>query len=140
VAAGAHEATAAYNKGFTMRIAQYIKAYEGDHLETALKNKITIILDEDEMIRDLPQSDKDQIIENTIGTMSSVWMQYFLKYEPESYLKKLKCPVLAINGSLDVQVTSLENLAGIEHALKKGKNKNYKIHEFKGLNHLFQPA
>lgn len=140
VAAGAPEATAAYNKGFTMRLAQYIKTYEGDHLETALKNKIAIMLDEDVMTRDLSQGNKDQIIENTIGTMSAPWMQYFLKYEPEPYLKKLKCPVLAINGSLDIQVASMENLAGIGDALKKGKCKNYKIHEFKGLNHLFQPA
>jgi fermentation-respiration switch protein FrsA (DUF1100 family) len=53
-------------------------------------------------------------------------------------LEQLTCPVLAINGSKDIQVTADANLQGIQAALKKAKNKRFDIHKFDGLNHLFQ--
>jgi fermentation-respiration switch protein FrsA (DUF1100 family) len=52
---------------------------------------------------------------------------------------KVKCPVLAINGDKDKQV-SKENLKGVEAALKAGGNLQYTIKEFAGLNHLFQTS
>jgi uncharacterized protein len=67
-----------------------------------------------------------------------IWLNYFMNMDPSIALKKVKCPVLAVNGESDIQVLSKENLAGIENALKKGKNKNYTIHAFPNLNHLFQ--
>ncbi|PJA98262.1 MAG: alpha/beta hydrolase [Ignavibacteriales bacterium CG_4_9_14_3_um_filter_30_11] len=70
----------------------------------------------------------------------SPWFRYFLKYDPRPTLEKVKCPVLAINGSKDLQVPSKENLREIENALKKGGNKNYQIIELSELNHLFQTA
>jgi len=48
--------------------------------------------------------------------------------------------VLALNGSLDVQVDPKQNLPVIEKALKDGGNKNVTIQEFAGLNHMFQTA
>jgi hypothetical protein len=52
----------------------------------------------------------------------------------------VKCPVLAINGELDLQVPPKENLAAIEQALQAGGNTKYTIKEFPKLNHLFQTA
>ncbi len=52
----------------------------------------------------------------------------------------MRCPVLAINGAKDLQVPPKENLDAIEKALKQGGNKNYKVIEYPGLNHLFQHA
>ena len=66
------------------------------------------------------------------------WMQYFLRYDPALALEQVKCPVLAINGSMDLQVPAKENLAAIAEALKKGGNQKVTIKEYPGLNHLFQ--
>ncbi|MHB9027549.1 MAG: alpha/beta fold hydrolase, partial [Candidatus Latescibacterota bacterium] len=55
-----------------------------------------------------------------------------------TYLRKVHCPVLALNGNKDSQVPSKENLAGIADALKAGGNRNVTIREIPGLNHLFQ--
>ena len=55
-------------------------------------------------------------------------------------LQKIKIPILALNGSNDIQITSKENLAGIEAALKKSGNKHFQIKELNGLNHLFQTS
>jgi fermentation-respiration switch protein FrsA (DUF1100 family) len=51
---------------------------------------------------------------------------------------KVKCPVLAIIGSKDMQVDAKENLSAIKDALASGGNNNYLIKELEGLNHLFQ--
>jgi pimeloyl-ACP methyl ester carboxylesterase len=70
----------------------------------------------------------------------SPWVRYFLTYDPRTALRKVKCPVLAMNGEKDLQVPPKENLGEIEKALKAGKNKQHTIRLMPGLNHLFQHA
>ncbi|MEM6377365.1 MAG: alpha/beta hydrolase [Bacteroidota bacterium] len=79
-------------------------------------------------------------IQRAVKQFTSPWMRYFLSYDPESTLAKVKCPVLAVNGDKDIQVVSEQNLPGIEKALKESGNKNFTIKTFPGLNHLFQTA
>ncbi len=71
-------------------------------------------------------------------TFSSNWMKYFIAYDPQPVLQKVKCPVLAISGTSDIQVPAVADLKGIEAALKKGGNIHYTTKQFEGLNHLFQ--
>jgi fermentation-respiration switch protein FrsA (DUF1100 family) len=73
-------------------------------------------------------------------TFSSDWGRYFISFEPDVYLSKLKIPVLAINGSYDMNVPSKVNLEGMNKSLKKAGNKHFETVEFEGLNHLFQTA
>jgi pimeloyl-ACP methyl ester carboxylesterase len=80
----------------------------------------------------------DDFIKLTAAQMSHPWVQYFLRYDPKPALEKVKCPVLAVNGSKDLQISAKENLESINTALKKGGNKNISIKEYRGLNHLFQ--
>jgi pimeloyl-ACP methyl ester carboxylesterase len=68
------------------------------------------------------------------------WFRKFLVLDPVNYISKVKCPLLALNGSLDVQVPSKENLAAIEKALIFGGNSTYTVEEIPGVNHLFQDA
>ena len=51
----------------------------------------------------------------------------------------VKCPVLALNGSVDSQVP-VESLAGIVSSLKAGGNRRVESHVLPSLNHLFQTA
>ena len=81
---------------------------------------------------------KEEMIEMQLRILLSPWFRYFVKYDPYPTLTKVKCPVLAINGEKDLQVPPKENLSAIEKAMKEGGNKNYKIVEMPGLNHLFQ--
>jgi surfactin synthase thioesterase subunit len=50
---------------------------------------------------------------------------------------KVKCPVLALNGTKDLQV-STENLQAIADAVMKGGNNDIETMTFSGLNHLFE--
>lgn len=89
--------------------------------------------------KDIPKgSNAEDIIKQEITQITSPWIMTFIKYNPAPMLEKVKCPVLAINGSKDLQVPSKVNLPAIESALKKGGNTKFTIKELPGLNHLFQ--
>jgi hypothetical protein len=107
-----------------------------------LRKEITVLYDEYGAKFTEDQRNEYRINAQGINTailqFSSPWIKYFLTIEPEKYLKKIKCPVLAINGTKDIQVSSKENLAAIEKSLSEGKCKNFTVLELDGLNHLFQ--
>ena len=66
----------------------------------------------------------------------SPWLNFFIDYDPSEDISKTLCPVMAINGSRDIQVISSLNLAGIKAHLKP--NPKNIIKEYPSLNHLFQ--
>ncbi len=72
--------------------------------------------------------------------LASPWMRYFLQLDPALALRQVKCPVLAINGTLDLQVLAGQNIPLIEKALSDGGNQQVTTRIFPGLNHLFQHA
>lgn len=111
------------------------------------KNKVPAIFE------NWKKSQSDEILQAlTIGTdertiaslqrnyivFHSKWWRFFLTHNPADDLEKLSIPVLALNGSKDVQVDAEANLNAINAALKKSQSKNFKTIELPGLNHLFQ--
>ncbi len=66
------------------------------------------------------------------------WFRFFLDFDPVPVLRQVKCPVLAIDGSLDLQVPPKEDLAAIKMALTG--TRDVTVTELPGLNHLFQTA
>jgi pimeloyl-ACP methyl ester carboxylesterase len=73
-----------------------------------------------------------------VNQLSGPWYQYFLKYDPIPNWQAMRAPLLAINGSLDLQVPAAANLAAIRAATSG--NPDVTIVELPGLNHLFQTA
>ena len=69
-------------------------------------------------------------------TMQTPWVLDFIATDMAYYLPKIKCPVMAVNGSKDVQVDAHDNLSALRKGLKP--NKKNLIKEYEGLNHLFQ--
>jgi len=68
------------------------------------------------------------------------WYRFFLAYDPATALRKVRCPVLALNGARDLQVSSAQNLPAIRKALEDGGNRHFEVDELPELNHLFQVA
>lgn len=83
-------------------------------------------------------------LESSIRTLMPMfrlpWFRYFIAFDPAPVLKRVKVPVLALNGELDLQVAWKENLDRIAAALKEGKNKDHTVKAFPKLNHLFQTS
>ncbi|MDB4923417.1 alpha/beta fold hydrolase [Mucilaginibacter sp.] len=68
------------------------------------------------------------------------WMRFFIAYDPENDLSKVKCSLLAINGEKDTQVDAASNLSLIKKILTKNGNKDFEVKALPGLNHLLQTA
>lgn len=80
------------------------------------------------------------MVEVQLKMMASPWFRYFIDFDPVPVLKKVKCPVLAINGENDLQVPPSQNLAAIQKALESGGNSDFQIVKLPKLNHLFQTS
>jgi pimeloyl-ACP methyl ester carboxylesterase len=77
-------------------------------------------------------------IEAQVQTVLSPWFRFFLTHDPAETLHKVRCPVLALNGEKDLQVSPAQNLPAIKAALAAGGNKDFQTLLLPGLNHLFQ--
>lgn len=89
-------------------------------------------------------NDPNEYVKNAaaaqIATLNSPWFRFFLSYDPAPALEALQCPVLALFGEKDMQVSPKQNLPAMEKAFQKGGNKNVTFKVFSGANHLFQKA
>lgn len=83
---------------------------------------------------EIPEGMRQNLV--AILSMKNAWMDYFIAYDPIQDISKVKCPVMALDGSLDSQVIASSNLKSIKDNLPVSQ-KNL-IKEYPGLNHLFQ--
>jgi pimeloyl-ACP methyl ester carboxylesterase len=72
--------------------------------------------------------------------INNPWGEQFVKFKAADYLKKIKVPILAINGGSDIQVPPIENSAGFEKGFSKktAADPRSKAIVVDRLNHLFQ--
>ena len=84
---------------------------------------------------DLPDELK-QSYQALITRIQSPWMIKFLSLDMRPLLGGIKCPVLAINGTKDIQVDCESNLGALRDGLPA--NPKNKIEPIEGVNHLFQ--
>ena len=111
-----------------------------EQLNVDLTNLLNQFLADNSKIEMPEGMSKDEFVKLQISQVTNPWMLYFIKYDPSPALEKVKCPVLALGGEKDLQVSSKENLEAIKNALTKGENKNVTIKELANLNHLFQES
>ncbi|ETZ20195.1 hypothetical protein N824_08255 [Pedobacter sp. V48] len=104
-----------------------------------LKNDIDSLLQQ-EMLSQHWDKSKLKALKKRYDHLATPWQRTFLKLKPADYLAKVKCPVLALNGTKDLIVNYQANLAGIAKALDQGGNKQYKTVALVGLNHFFQKS
>ena len=67
--------------------------------------------------------------------METPYMKYFVTIDVSKQLPKIKCPVLALNGKKDQQVSCKPNIKALEKGLV---GKKHNIYAMDDLNHLFQ--
>ncbi|MDO6389970.1 alpha/beta fold hydrolase [Pontibacter sp. BT731] len=135
---------ATLQKYLQLRRAQFeVAASDAEVFEAAQKIRVL----EQEARANLEEKDQQLAVmlspqaENAVvAQITTPWMRHFLAYDPAPALQQLKMPVLALNGSKDLQVPAAANLAATEKALKAAGNKRYTIKELSGLNHIFQNA
>ena len=95
-------------------------------------------------LREILGKDEDNVsqviatIQASTQQQATLWLQTFLKLDPRIALTKVTCPVLALNGTKDLQVDPVLNLPVIRDTLQNAGNRNVEVNVYPGLNHLFQ--
>ncbi len=84
---------------------------------------------------DLPDELK-QSYQQIITQIQIPWMRHFLTLDMRPLLGGIQCPVLALNGTKDIQVEYESNLGALRSGLPA--NPKNRIEAIDGLNHLFQ--
>ena len=81
-------------------------------------------------------------VKGQLAVFNGSWYNSFIVIKPNDYLKKVKCPVLALGGGKDINVDSKANLAGISESLNSRRfcKVDTDLITFGSLNHLMQPA
>lgn len=98
----------------------------------------------DALIAALPPADRIEaqknraMVDAQVQQFATPWFRYFLNYDPRTALRKVKVPVLVMNGDKDLQVIASQNVPEVEKALRAGGNKQVTVRLMPGLNHLFQ--
>jgi len=82
----------------------------------------------------------DALVAEQLARFTDPWLTSFIRLDPTNAWRKVRCPVLALNGEKDRQVPPEENLGGIREALTAGGNADITLETLPGLNHLFQTA
>ena len=68
------------------------------------------------------------------------WRHYFLSFDPVAELDQVRCPVLLLGGTDDLESPADLHLAALEKELKSINRTNTTARRLPGVNHLFQPA
>ena len=84
---------------------------------------------------DLPDELK-QSYQQVLRQIQTPWMIKLLSLDMRLLLDRVTCPVLAINGTKDIQVDPENNLGALRSGLPA--NPRNKIEAIEGVNHLFQ--
>jgi len=115
--------------------------YQGEVDETELRSQMTELVELQLVTQGikLTAEEFNEIIDDSLEQFGTPWFQWFLYYDPAPTLAAVECPVLAMNGTLDTQVSSTQNLPEIEDAITNAGG-DVTIIELEGLNHLFQKA
>lgn len=72
-------------------------------------------------------------LEQAVAIMTSPWYVASIGFNPEPYLKKINCPMLALGGEWDFQVDAHQNLTAIKAIVKNATCVTLPRH-----NHMFQ--
>ncbi len=80
----------------------------------------------------------DMAVAQSIAQAESDWFRNFIMHDPADEIAAVSSPVLALYGSLDIQVPPDLNREPMEAALSS--NPHHEVIVFDGANHLFQSA
>jgi len=69
--------------------------------------------------------------------LTSPWSRYFFDFDPANRLSLVRCPVLLLNGTADLQVAAGRNMSLLQKGLRQS-GQAVQAHRLGGVNHWFQ--
>jgi len=114
-------------------IAAVVAGAEDERLREIARRLIEI-----QSVGQLAGEQLERVVEQSLAGLTTPWFRHFLAYDPRPVLAQVEVPVLALWGSLDLQVDPDQNRPAVEQAL--AENPDVVTRVLPGLNHLFQHA
>jgi fermentation-respiration switch protein FrsA (DUF1100 family) len=125
---------------FAVIVAEPDQAVRLRRMEEALRAQFQALSPEERAATGLTREGEEEWIRSQLRTMGGPWFRYFLMHDPRPVLRDVRVPVLAVAGTLDLQVPPEPNLRLIETTLRDAGNGDVRIVRYDRLNHLFQTA
>ncbi len=92
-----------------------------DQLLQHIEKSIAAEMNEEQQ-KQLTAENKKQLIDQAYATITAQFMKSLIKNDPQTYLTKVKVPVLAIFGDKDLQVEPISNEQGVKKHLATAGN------------------
>jgi fermentation-respiration switch protein FrsA (DUF1100 family) len=144
-AMGLSEAQLDYNRQVQQQMFAVIEA-EADQtvrlrrMDEMLRAQFQALSPEERAATGLTRQGEEDWIQSQLRTMGGPWFRFFLMHDPLPVLRRVRAPVLALGGTLDLQVPPEPNLRLIESTLREAGNTDVEAVRFDRVNHLFQTA
>jgi hypothetical protein len=127
------------------RVFATVRAQKGwDELRSMLIVEMRRSLDRTEAEKKAGIQNPDSMIaasvELQMNALRTPWFAFFISHDPAADLARIRCPVLALFGELDMQVAPSLNVQPMSSALSKSGNNDVQVVTISGANHLFQKA
>ena len=79
----------------------------------------------------------DDMARARAGQLTSPWSRFFLDFDPATRLPLVRCPVLLLNGTADLQVAAGRHLSRLQKGLRASAQP-VETHRLGGVNHWLQ--
>jgi uncharacterized protein len=94
-----------------------------------------------EMAQNLTAAQRDSMLKVSMHSVDSIaagtpWIKYFLDYDPLPAARRVRMPVLILQGATDRQVTA-EQAEELGSAIRAGGNRDVTVQVFPNADHLF---
>jgi fermentation-respiration switch protein FrsA (DUF1100 family) len=102
----------------------------------AVKGDVLLLEQNRALLGDVAKDLTLEQVRNAPTVKGNAWYRFFMGYDPQLDIRKVTCPVLALNGEKDRQVVTKLNVPALRRALPSNKLNTVKT--YPDLNHLFQ--
>ncbi|MBC7169692.1 alpha/beta fold hydrolase [Candidatus Bipolaricaulota bacterium] len=144
LAAGMGREAAAEAAAQQREVLDLVVARDWEALETRVveikRAQIASLPPEQQQALGDPDAFAHAIAAQELAVLQSDWYREFLVHDPAQDWAKIRVPVLAVFGGLDVQVDAEQNKAALENALARAGNRDVTVVVLPDANHLFQVA
>jgi len=79
-----------------------------------------------------------EIAASYIAFLDNDWARQFIVFQAPEYLHQIKCPILVLNGSEDIQVPPFKNQESFKRNISSVSKPHSLVKIIPGVNHLFQ--
>jgi fermentation-respiration switch protein FrsA (DUF1100 family) len=113
----------------------------GALVDSAFAGRLATLSESDRRIADRLLADRTAAQDTASLTLwKSRWFKSLYRHDPAPLLMRVRTPIFALIGELDLQVPVEQNVAGFEALFAGPRRRQLTLHRMPGINHMLQRA